>query len=275
MPMRTRGKKVDYRKLAGLRPAKKVSVTRKVRVPQLSVPTAVAVNQIVKRQIARKSENKMRGKLLEDAVLHNSAMGLGDVKSILPTISTGTLSYQRIGDKITPKGLTVKGVLSMSGETPNNKPILVRVLIMAMKSLRATKDIDAGLVQTQNFLRPNIQPAANDQVPYQGLTQNILQPINTELYRVYYDRTFLLAPSVNPDAGTDGVEQNPAIVRRWGYRFRKLPTGLTFDELSQDFPNNFAPFFCIGYAFADGTQPDQVQTRLVSSTQSYLTYEDA
>lgn len=217
----------------------------------------------------------MRGKLLENAVLHNSPIGAGDIVSLIAPIATGTASYQRVGDKITPKSLTVKGVLSMSGETPNNKPILARVLILAQKSLRGTYDVDAGQVKTGELLRPNILDAPNDQIPYQGRTQDIMAPINTDLFRVYYDKTFVLAPSVNPDTGTDGVEQNPAIVRRWGYRFKKLPAGLSYDETSQDTPNNFAPFFCVGYAFADGTAPDSVQTRLVSTAESYLQYEDA
>lgn len=217
----------------------------------------------------------MKGKLLEDAVFHNSPMGAGDVRSILPAITTGTLSYQRIGDKIQPKGLVVRGVLACSTETPTNQPILARVMILQQKNLRATKEVDAGLVTTGSILRPNILDAPNDQEAYQGRTQDIMKPINTDLFRVYYDKTFLLAPSVTSATGTDAVEQNPSCVRRWGYRFRKLPTGLTFDEQSQNFPNNFAPFFIIGYAFADGTNPDSVSIRLVSSTQSYLTYEDS
>lgn len=275
MPMKTRGVKRDYRKLAGLPPAKTMKITRKVRVKPLAPTTQASVAQIVKRQIARKTENKMKGKLLEDAVFHNSSITAGDVKSILPAIQTGTLSYQRIGDKIQPKSLVVRGVLACSTETPTNQPILVRVMILQQKSLRATKDVDAGLVQTAQLLRPNILGAPNDQEAYQGRTQDIMKPINTDLFRVYYDKTFLLAPVVNSATGTNAIEQNPSCVRRWGYRFRKLPTGLSYDELSQDLPNNFAPFFTIGYAFADGTNPDSVSTRLVSSTQSYLTYEDA
>lgn len=269
--MTTRGKKVDYRALAGMKP-RTAKITRKVRVRPLSAPTQVAVQQIVKRQIARKSENKMIGHLMENGVLHNSPIGAGDIVSVLTPITTGTESYQRIGDKITPKRLVVKGVLAASPEQPDNKPLYVRVLILAQKNLKGTKDVNAGLVQFGQLLRPNEQVAPNDQIPYNGTTADINRPINTDLFRVYYDRTFVIAPS-KTDGGA--LEQNAGSVKRWSYRFKQLPSSLSYDELSQNLPNNFAPFFAVGYAYADGTNPDQVQLRITSTAQSYLSYEDA
>lgn len=213
----------------------------------------------------------MVGLRVETNVFHNSAIGAADCRAVLPNVSQGTASYQRMGDRILPKSLIVKGVLSVTPDQPDNKPLYVRVMILAQKNIKTTAVVNGGGVSVNQLLRPNTAVAPGDQIAYSGITHNINDPINRDLFRVYMDRTIALYPVDQ----TKSVETLQGFVKRWSYKFKQLPAGFTFDEANGDTPNNFAPFVALGYAYADGTAPDVVALRVVSTTDAFLTYEDA
>lgn len=268
MPMTTRGRRRDYRQLAGLRPTKTMKITRKVRVKSLAPTTQAAVTQVVKRQIARNQENKTIGNNVELDVTHNSSISAADCQPLVPTISLGTQSYNRIGDRIKPKSLVVKGVVSLTPDSAIQKDIYVRILILAQKNVKTGAEVLAGAIDATHLLKPN-SPAIPNQ-SYTGDTPRINYPLNTDLFRVYMDKTIKLTFSAST-----GVESMHRQSQRWSYRFKSLPANLTFDDGNLDWPNNFAPFLAVGYAFSDGTAPDIVTRRVISNCFSTLTWEDA
>lgn len=268
MPMQTRGRRRDYRQLAGLRPTKTMKITRKVRVKSLAPTTQAAVTQVVKRQIARNQENKTIGNNVELDVLHNSAIGAADCQPIVPLIAMGTESYNRIGDRLKPKSLVVKGLVSLTPDSAIQKDIYVRICILSQKNVKTGAAVLAGAVDTTHLLKPN-SPAIPNQA-YTGDIPRINYPLNTDLFRVYMDKTVKLTFSAST-----GVESMHRQSQRWSYRFKSLPAALTYDDGNGDWANNFAPFLAIGYAFSDGTSPDVVTTRLISNCFATLTFEDA
>lgn len=233
---------------------------------------------IVKRMLDKRLENKAIGNVVEDNVSHNSGIGAGDCEPIIAPIAqldttTGFSSAtQRVGDKITPKSLRVKGVVSLDPTLQDTtQPFYVRILVLAQKDIKVGSQVLGGAVNASALLRPMFNTlAGNDQIPFSGTAQNLLQPVNTDLFRVYYDRVHKICGT-----GDGGIEQNAARAFMWSYKFKQLPASLTFDEGNGDYPNNFAPFVAIGYAYADGTAPDVATTRLVSNVYSMLTFEDA
>jgi len=222
----------------------------------------------VKRAMARATENKAVGFRVENAVSHNSAISAGDCLALLGQIEQGTSAEQRLGDRIIPKRLKVKGVIAVN---PNNQTttqaLYVRLLILAQKNIKVSSAIAAGTVDTDHLLKPSIAGAA--EIGYTGTVFNINDPINTDLFRVYMDKTIKLSPASN------ATVQNDKGYSRWSYTFKKMPTALTYDAGNGDFANNFAPFFAVGYAYSDGTAPDVATLRLKSTTQSTLIFEDA
>lgn len=268
MPMTTRGRRQDYRKLAGLRPTKTMKVTRQVRVKSLAPSTQAAVTQVVKRQIAKAQENKMIGNNVELDVLHNSGISSADCYPLVPEIKQGTESYNRIGDRLKPKTLSVKGLVSWQSEQKLQKDIYVRILILSQKNVKTGAQVAAAAVDAAHLLRPN-----NPAIPsgsFQGNTAQLNYPVNTDLFRIYMDKIVKLTA-----CAATGIEAMPRQSQRWSYRFKSLPASLIFDDGNGDWVNNFAPFIAVGYAYCDGTAPDSVTTRLYSSTFSGLTYEDA
>ena len=112
-----------------------VTITKKVAVPKMKDGTKAGVLALVKKMIAKDTENKFIGWKLEEDVIHNSPIGPADCVPVIQQIVTGTTAQQRIGDRVKPKYLTVKGVISFNPDQPLNttQNFLVRVVILAQK----------------------------------------------------------------------------------------------------------------------------------------------
>lgn len=244
------------------------SKKKKGTAPKLAPKTKKAVTQLVKAQIARQTENKVVGFNVENNVVHNAPISDADVVPVLGSILEGTGSLQRIGDRVKPKRLAVKGIIGLNPDyNPNNKPMLVQVYILACKDKKTNALVAAG-AGLADLLKPNIN--GTEQVPFDGTTLRQNYPVNTEKFRVYYQKKFRIAP------GSLGAGTREFDFIRWGYTFKqsKMPASLTWDEGTGDDCNNFAPFLVIGWSYTDGTAPD-VTPRLVSQCSSEFTFEDA
>lgn len=253
----------------GKKAAGTVKVTKSVKVRPMKDTQKAQVKQLVKRMIRGQEETRMIGNNIESNVQHNSAIASADCLSILPTISNGDESYEREGDRIFPKSLRVKGVLAIApGDQTFQKDIYVRVMILSQKNIKTGSQVNAAAVDAGNLLRPNIPGTA--QTNFAGWTYDLNFPVNTDLFKVYMDKVIKLTGCAD-----GGVEQLTRTSTRWSYSFKSLPKSLTFDEGNGDWANNFAPFLAIGYAYADGTSPDTVTTRVISSVSSFLSYTDS
>lgn len=232
----------------------------------------------MRRLLSKKAENHLLGTQVEANVLHNSAISPGDCRPLLPEISpmndTGGITSQlRVGDKITPKVLKVRGLLSLNySSTPpvGRSDIYARVIIAQQKDIRTGAQILAGSVDTGTLLKPGFGATA-DQVPFNGHPQELMYDINTDKFRVYHDEVIKFSQT-----GETGVESNLRYSAMWNYTFTsdKMPVALTYDESNGDWANNFAPFVCIGYAYSDGTASDTIATKLISNIYSQFQFED-
>lgn len=217
--------------------------------------------------IGKDVENKERGFILEQNVVHNAPITDADVVPILGSIPEGTGSLERLGDRIKPKSLFVRGLISTNPDyNPNNKPMIVSIYILGCKDKKTNALVQAG-AGLADLLKPNI--GGTEQVPFDGSSLRSMFPVNTEKFRVYHQEKRLLAPG-SAAAGTREYE-----ALRWSYSFKDLPASLTYDEANGDDANNFAPFLVIGYSYADGTVGETLQTRIISNAFAQLRYEDA
>lgn len=239
--------------------------------------TRAGVLAVVRRILDRRTEDKFVGWKVEENVVHNSPISSADCYPVLQNIApldtaTGNLAQQRNGDRIKPKSLIVRGVLSFNPDQPSNtsQNLLVRVCILSQKNIKVGSAVTGG-VDSGRLLRPGYAGVGTDQIPFNGFTIDVNAPINKDLFRVYMDKTFIMSSQIV----TAGAVEQQLNSKRWRYVFKQLPTTLSYDEGNGDWANNFAPFLCIGYAYADGTAPDVLQSRLVSNTSSFLTFEDA
>jgi len=237
--------------------------------------TRAGVLQIVRRMLDRRVEDKKVGWLLESGTAHNSAIGAADclplIQQIVPLdTALGDTSTQRIGDRIKPKRLKVRGVISVNTQQPDTKNLYVRVLVLAQKDIKVGSTIVAGNVDVAHLLKPSyISAPGLVETAFGGSTHNIYEPVNTDKFKVYYDKVHKLCPASNQTV------ENTMGSYRWNYTFKDLPAALTYDAGNGNWANNFAPFVAIGYAYADGTAPDVASTRIISTYSSQFTFEDA
>jgi len=231
----------------------------------------------VRRILSRNAENKLIGKQVEANVLHNSAISSADCEPVImeveqmTTTSGSSTAQLRVGDRITPKALKVKGLLSLNFDvTPpmSRADIYARVIIASQKDVKTGAQVLAGNVDTAALLRPGFGATA-DQVPFNGHPQELMYDINKDKFRVYMDKIIKFT-----QVAETSVEAIPRYSARWSYTFKQLPANLTYDENNGDWCNNFAPFVAIGYAYSDGQAADTVGTKLRSNIYSQLQFED-
>lgn len=254
-------------------PVRRRRYAKKVKgAKRLSKPLRRAMTQVAKKVISRRAEDKMVGAYVEQDVFHNSAIGSADCEPVMWQISQGTDSRNRLGDRITPKSIRVKGVLSLNHVTPptGTADIYARVLILSQKDIKSGAEVLSNGVDTDILLKAGFGSSALE-IPFSGNTGELMIPVNTDKFRVYYDRIFKFS-----QFGDNGVENLPKYSHMWSYTFTKknLPATLTYDESSGDWANNFCPFVAIGYAYSDGTAPDTVGTKLISNILTQVRFED-
>jgi len=230
-----------------------------------------AVTAVAKSVLSRAAENKVIASLVESNVQHNFPIGPADCEPLIPEISQGPMANQRIGDRLKPKRLTVKGVVSLNPQQgwAAQGDIYGRILILAQKDLKVGSQILASDVDSAHLLRPALATGSTDEAAFDGNTCDLLYPVNTEKFRVYMDKTFKFAITKE-----DAVENMVRYSHRWSYTFKQLPASLTYDEGNGDWANNFAPFVCMGFAYSDGQAPETIQTKFISNTYAHLEYED-
>lgn len=223
---------------------------------------------LVRKMISKNTENKEIGNKVEETT-HNSPIGPADCYRILPDIAEGSTGNERLGDRIKPVSLQVRGVVSVNpADNPDTKAMYVRVCILSQKDIKNSSQIAAGAVDTAHLLRPAL--SGLEEIPFAGNRFELNHPINDNKFKVFMDKKYLIAP-VSAASGNDQSRSQFVFNKT----FKNLPASLTFDEGNGDTPNNFAPFLAIGYAYADGTAPDTVATRIKTSVYSRLVYEDA
>lgn len=247
------------------------ALRRRKPVARLAPSIRRAVTKIAKR--ASHEETKHASATLENRVGHNSSIGNGDAVALIPAVPQGTDDFNRIGDKIAPTGLYIKGRLGLTyNQQANNRPISVRVMVVSQRTIRDATFLSA--------FTPNLLLSANDSTAgildtnYDGSPRNALYPVNRNMFTVHYKRDFKMTPALD-DGTQTGIESKGALsMVSWGCKV-KLPKTLMYYNSSTDTPQNACPFLLIGYCYADGTAADVTTLRLTSTTVSTLYFKDA
>lgn len=222
---------------------------------------------VAKRVTARAIPNKGIGWQVEALTDHNSGITNPDCYPIVQQLVKGTAIYEREGDRVKPKSLIVKGQIGINPDyNPDTKAMYVRVIIAQQKTVRSVGQY--GSLDTSHLLKPLF--AGVPEVSFTGAEPQISLPVNRDLFRVYMDKVFLITPT-----GALAGDSRLGNQKKWSYRFKQMPSTLTYDEGNGDYCNNFAPFVALGYAYTDGTAPDVLNTRIQHSVYSQLTFEDA
>lgn len=230
--------------------------------------TKAQMIKLVRTLIDKNAENKQIGWRVEQTS-HNQPITAGDCYNIIGAIPESLTGEGRIGDKIKPKSLVVRGCVGLDPLfQADTRPFYVRVIIATQKDIKVANGT-LGNVDVAHLLRSSDVGAP--EVPFTGNRLEMTYPVNDNKFRVYMDKTYLICPTSS--ASGFPLNKSQFVFTKV---FSQLPANLSFDQGNGDYCNNFAPFIAIGYAYTNGSLPDPATTTRVStSVHAQLTYEDS
>lgn len=219
------------------------------------------IASVVRSVVRRDEETKSLGLTIENGVIHNAQMTNADIQPLLAGMLQGTASGQRIGDKVKPVSLKVKGCVSFYDRGQSNvlSPMIVKVFCLQWKGLKDSSS-GFGSVPLNTLMDQGGSVGAWD-----GSTIRALWSINKEAFQVLGSRTLKISD-------TD-VENHKAQTGHYEMTI-KCPATFTFNTGSL-YPSNFAPFFVLGWYYEDGSTPAVTDVNIVNTAHSCLYYKDA
>lgn len=220
--------------------------------------TALIAKSVAKRVVRKEAEDKFVS--TQGAVLFNSRISSSsECYPLLPQIPQGTDDWQRIGDKVRGKYLYVKGYVQLDQYYLDNTtgtqyipPFTIRVLCLSQKNVKVGSEVSSR-IDVAHLLKDNI--GTGDARPYDGNVLDNLAPINKDLFKVHMDKKIKFSWVARGDltvSGDTGYGVGQERTKYFKVRI-KLPATLTFDNGNGSWPNNFAPFLCVGAVNDDGT----------------------
>lgn len=243
------------------------------------------LSKFVRRLVNRGVEVKHVGQNVVNAAFNSIISSASECYPILPQVGEGTDGHQRIGDRIRPKYLIVKGKLQYDRSVDGAggaagtylPPSTVRVMILTQKNIKVSSKVSTD-VDVDHLLKDNIgtdiaRPYGSVSPTYVPDFDN-LAPINKDLFTVHMDRKFRMKGMLHNQLGNsqtitlDGTQNTIIFTKKI-----RCPKTLYFDDGNADYANNFAPFVCMG-AVVDNSQGAWLTTtpyRLTIQGELYFT----
>jgi len=243
-------------------------VRRKLRTgkpaAKLGPKVASSVRQIAKEVIRAQAEHKYVGAIIENNVVHNGAIGSGDVFPVIPQIAQGTASNQRSGDSIRPTGLYVDAALSFNdyGQGFVDVPLRVFCWILQYKGIKSSSLISG--VPIQDLL----ENGAGSTTSFDGTTLASFYPIDKANFDVLGARSFRISDMTQ--------ENSKCLTKRVSFKV-SLPATLMYDagaSVTPNYPTNAAPFMVVGWCRDDGVPASSTQVYLKVNSYAKLYYTD-
>lgn len=257
---------------------------RKAKVVAVVASKPAKVSKTVKKAINRAINNKLETKCAVLQVFNRIAvpgagldtaagLGLGTTNGIIPPISRGTDDASRTGEIIHARRLMLKfsirarDITAALGNNAFKQPFMVRMIVFnhrfAMDEASATNILDKGASSGNLDSSPD----------------SWLEPYQKKEYKIWYSKTFKIAPFVNSSAGTgvsSTLEQVPNGYQYFvaGKKSIKIPKKLMYRDAAT-LPTNSMPQLCFAVCNVDGTPMTNAQFRCEVNVETQLYYTDA
>jgi len=229
----------------------------KARVPKSVAP---AVKAYVKSAVKRTEEKKFAGLTIENGVAHNAGITSADIVQCIPTITQGDGYNQRSGDKIRPTSLVIDGCVSFNDYGQGFTDTPVSVLILCLQAKRIRDPAQVGTAPVNVLLDRGTGATAWD-----GSTLNSMFPINRDEFEILGVKRVKLS---------DTTAENTRVMSQRYQMNIKCPAQFTYGQGST-LPNNFAPFFVLGWSRDDAVIPGLADVWVKNTASSTLYYTDA
>jgi len=238
-------------------------------------PMVKLVNNIIKRNEETKfSSNEYTATLFNSGI--NSS---GDLISVLPPVTAGTSQQARVGLRIRPIKLVIRGYALYYTSTDSHLDARMlggRLFCFQDKTNRCYNN--TGI---ENYQLLNVGGTSGN---FTGTIMNYLSPHNTEQFIWYADRKMVfLKPygktnDTTPESTTAITGMDKSLMHPFTITLteKQLPAVLTYDiNESSQYPVNFAPKLAFGYCDLLGAAADTASTQIQIQFVSTLYYKDS
>lgn len=263
----------------------KAAFKKATKKSRLSKPAKQATVALVKSVLSRELETKFRSQAPVNISAFNSEITNADMISLVPRIvqtqpNDPGNSYERNGQKITPRKLNCKAYVSLTPNLTRSTNIVVCWWVLTHKSLKHFPDLAGNTdISTKLFKTGDL----NETWGFSGNVLDSTFPVNTQEYTVLKKGKFLLGKNtgVIQDSTTSGNQ--PVYGNQIGRMLDfdiKCPKKFLYDPDSNTprtvyYPNNFAPFIVFGYYHQDQTGRDLANQDISVTLRQSLWYDDA
>lgn len=268
------------------------------------------LTQAITRVISRKAESKQAmfygtaGTFPQTGLYNDRAYSqqnqfisstTSDLKWLLPNVAEGVADNERIGEQISPTSLRISGVVKISSTILSAAPpppcdvyavlyVLTHKVYKSYEALLGSPAVPpaAGFVGGNNF-NQLLKNGENLTTNFSGNFWAAHQPIADQYYTVLAKKVIRLRWAGLYTSGGQSVSIANAhdFQANWTLNINKrhLPAHLKYPESTvtgafNNAPQNFAPFLCVGYYNADGTNTATPQVQIELSYVSVLNYKD-
>jgi len=237
-----------------------------------------AVMKLVRSQLETKF---VTGGSLVNVDFNSGISGPSEFYSIIPPITRAiagaapTGSWQLAENALSPIRIQTQFTIGLSNVS-RSQNLMVDLFILKHKRFKSFPSLatsaDARILKTG---------AATQTQQYNGFITDSGLPINTNTFTVLKRYKFKLISNVGLSNGdtTNGNAPNMDVhnVKRITYNYyRKAPLKYKADGATTPiYPENDAPFWCIGYSKVDGSAPDSLQQNITVNTMCSMTFKDA
>jgi len=254
-----RGKSGVYKKRKGVKmPKKKVTVTPSLRR---------AVNSI----IAVRAEDKKAVYSLPFSVgqqwssisypINAFATDQSSFMPVLPSITQGLTSANRIGSRVSVKSCYIDIFVSINGVQTQSLDAMLRILLVTDKSVGSYYEAQA--VPSPIHYSELLDLGGGVSTQFLGSPNDLLLDVNRNQFTVHYDKCVHLQKAVglNNDGGLPYPSRFGTVASQNSntlFRARikvPLPKVLKYNLDTDGSPSHVAPLLSIGYAHVDNTLP--------------------
>lgn len=202
--------------------------------------------------------------------------------TIVPDVAHGDQRNDREGTKTRLTGLTIRGKLDIPaddnpalpiGANGDRAEIYVRMFVLSTKFSKSLSDVIADWSGTYDpaFFKNNASTSAPT-----GKYIDMLSSVNRELFTVHYDKVVKLSRYYgyfpDPSSTSGAASQRPAS-RDFFIKMRVKNKVLYYNNPNSVRPNNFQPFVCCLFAYANGSNPTAAEVPFIEY-QSRMTFKD-
>jgi len=201
------------------------------------------IKSYVDRAIARNTENK---RITYDSGLvafNTSVTSSGDLNYLLPTISQGTMSYNRIGTKIKIKKLVVRGHLIWEGTSTSGFQ-KVGARLMVLKSKKVPNNNVSSVATELNYL---LEAGGGSYQTYNGEVGDLHAPINKKAFAVARDKKHYM---YQQGANADDLSR---AVKFFTMDIKQARNKIINYEFETGTPTNWGWYLALGWSLLDGT----------------------